>query len=78
MSNKITGGPAFPTTRIICDSGGCITGFSVDADGMTLRDYLAAKSMQSDIVGGVHSDEFELVARRSYLMADIMLKVRKE
>jgi hypothetical protein len=64
-----TGGPAFP--------------FSPSDDstikpqlGMTLRDYFAGKAMQSELVGGVHSDNFDVTARRAYHMADAMLKAR--
>ena len=46
-------------------------------EGMTLRDYFAAKAMTSELVGGVHMDDFEDVARRAYAMADEMLKERE-
>jgi hypothetical protein len=50
------------------------TGYS---EGMTLRDYFAAKAMQSELVGGVHSDNFDVTAKRAYEMADAMLKARE-
>ena len=55
-----TGGPAFPAP---------------DHDGMTLRDYFAAKAMQAlltrrPLSGGE-------VARDAYIIADAMLKARE-
>lgn len=48
--------------------------------GMTLRDYFAAKAMQSVMVGDgyrVYSTPEDL-AQLSYLMADAMLKQREQ
>jgi hypothetical protein len=45
--------------------------------GMTLRDYFAAKAMQAEIEGGVHSDAMPKVAQRAYKMADAMMEARK-
>jgi len=65
--NKIeTGGPAFP-----CDP----TTYT-EAKGMTLRDYFAAKAMQS-MCGETQAKDFDFCARRSYAMADAMLEARK-
>ena len=64
---KDTGGPAFPTHP----EGALIH------DGMTLRDYFAAKAMQGDLIGGVHHDNFDITAKRAYALADAMLKARK-
>ena len=51
-------------------------------EGMTLRDYFAAKGMQAFldqlIKQGWHSDDLETVAETSYRMADAMLKARGE
>ena len=51
-------------------------------EGMTLRDYFAAKGMQAFldqlIKQGWHSDDLETVAKTSYRMADAMLKARGE
>jgi len=54
--------------------------------GMTLRDYFAAKAMQS-ILNGIYSNNtrtleniansFELVSKNSYWFADEMLKQRE-
>lgn len=62
--------PAFPTYH-----GGYSKG---DADGMTLRDYFAAKAMQgmlSACTGWSESDQ-ERLAKCSYKMADEMMKAR--
>ena len=77
MSNNINnGGPAFPCDRIPTQEGGMII-----SDGMTLRDYFAAKAMQamasspehcSD--GWAHSD----IAIQAYELADAMLRARGE
>jgi hypothetical protein len=62
------GGQAFPRT-----------GFHKEQDGMTLRDYFAAKAMPwvaSDLPAG---DNFQaLVAKFSYKMADAMLAERNK
>ena len=66
MSNTNTGGPAFPVT----------TSCAPDYDGMTLRDYFAAKAMQGFISrGGNYDAEFD--ADRAYVFADAMLKARE-
>jgi hypothetical protein len=72
MSNTNTGGPAFPVEY-----------YDAQLDkrrvmqGMTLRDYFAAKAMQGDLIAGVHPDDFNRCAYRAYQMADAMLKVRE-
>ena len=64
MEDKInTGGPAFPTG----------TAFQ----GMTLRDYFAAKAMQADMTDGIHEKDFAWTADCAYKMADAMLKARE-
>jgi len=71
MSNN-TGGPAFPVEY-----------YDAQLDkrrvmqGMTLRDYFAAKAMEGDLIAGVHPDDFNRCAYRAYQMADAMLKVRE-
>lgn len=84
MSNKETGGPAFPFSRQWSD----------DNDGMTLRDYFAAKALNmvlndwysgflsagEQFIEDEHSGMSSAIcaARDAYLIADAMLKVRKE
>lgn len=68
--SKETGGPAFPRPH---------SGASQFAQqGMTLRDYFAAKAMQADITDGRHEDQFAWCAGRAYKMADAMLKAREQ
>ena len=56
----------------------------VNVEGMTLRDYFAAKAMQATLIHGktlyVEHDAFfhiENVAKDSYYIADAMLKERE-
>ena len=79
MMNKDDGGPAFPRP-----------GDFNPQIGMTLRDYFAAKAMQSilrhyDAVTSFEEDEVNdpegmpsLIAKDAYIMADAMLKAREE
>ena len=62
-----TGGPAFP--------------FGTSFDGMTLRDYFAAKAMQGELASQREGYEWlspEKLARHSYNIADAMLKARND
>lgn len=75
MNDTNTGGSAFP----ICVLGETLKG----QEGMTLRDYFAAKAMQAAISGHIahygHDDYFysvKTIASYSYEMADAMLKAR--
>jgi hypothetical protein len=77
MSNTNTGGPAFPGFDYIDQHG------KKNPEGMTLRDYFAAKAMLGlmgrDWSNHTGSDE-ELIgvwARSSYAVADAMLKARQ-
>ena len=78
MSKKI---PAFPVTL----QNGQAYGDHQEFDGMTLRDYFAAKAMQAIIakspfettsVRNVKS-KAELTSTGAYLYADAMLEARK-
>lgn len=67
MANN-DGGPAFP-----------IPGLQHDADfnGMTLRDYFAAKAMQSYLTHLQGAEMLEIqLAEYAYSIADAMLKAR--
>ena len=66
MSNTNTGGPAFPHIDSGCGRF---------EEGMTLRDYFAAKVLQGLLASGLDQPKFEF-ARKSYEMADEMLKAR--
>ena len=74
MSNtNINGGPAFPVPLL---PGQSWQGMA-PCDGMTLRDYFAAKAMQSYLLDKDRdSFTFEQWAQASYEMADAMLKAR--
>lgn len=64
--DKDTDGPAFPTPT-----------HNLQNDGMTLRDYFAAKAMQGMLAesgGGASSNED--LAEFAYHIADAMLKAR--
>lgn len=74
------GGPAFPTNAFWEELGTNVRG-----DGMTLRDYFAAKAMMQtmvefDVTWKQHGFEntvfLEWAAERAYAMADAMLKVK--
>jgi len=70
MSYTKTGGPAYPSPRW--------EGWGSPQEGMTLRDYFAAKAMQGMFASGnlpksVQDDE---LSSGAYQMADAMLKAR--
>lgn len=73
MSNINTGGPAFPVPDI---DGGAVQ------EGMTLRDYFAAKAMPVHMAAlstwdaGSQEAWQNEIARLSYATADAMLKAR--
>lgn len=71
MTTKNTGGPAFPVPLNPGESyqehGPC--------DGMTLRDYFAAKAMQA-IISTRHIG-YTINAENAYQMADAMIKARE-
>ena len=76
MSNTNTGGPAFPLSTVDPYDRSVTT-----CDGMTLRDYFAAKAMQGIIASEQPGDEEfvtpEMYARDAYQYADAMLKARE-
>ena len=72
MSNN-TGGPAFPVPMFSIGHAK----YEAQQQGLSLRDYFAAKAMQADMVDGIHESDFALTAARAYKMADDMLKARE-
>lgn len=77
MSNTNAGGPAFSTDHGM--EGGLWRG----SPGMTLRDYFAAKAMQT-LLGseytsehGLHEGWMGALAHESYMVADAMMKARQ-
>lgn len=80
MADTNTGGAAFPSKRIRANGeDGC--GMYAFDEGMTLRDYFAAKAMQGICVNagrnGYELDRQEQMAAGAYLLADAMLEARK-
>ena len=70
MSEIKDGGPAFPIKGPVMSS---------DVQGLSMRDYFAAKAMQA-LVGAEFRQEFttEEDASYAYKMADAMLKAREQ
>jgi len=57
------------------------TGLTTMSEGMTLRDYFAAKAMHAFISGwinrGAYPETDGVIAEHAYSMADAMLKARE-
>ena len=72
----MNGGPAFPVSGLDQRHGQLFQ--AVNATGMTLRDYFAAKAM---LIGGPANQppayDNETRAKYAYEMADAMLEARK-
>ena len=57
----------------------CLMSEQVHNNGMTLRDYFAAKIVQVSLAGDIEGNiKSEIHASWSYKMADAMLKARTE
>ena len=76
MKDVNTGGPAFPNAAFC--------GTRNEQQGMTLRDYFAAKAMHATIVneeveliGRLEDDDLYNLASDCYRMAKAMLKARE-
>lgn len=81
--SKETGGQAFPRQQWEYDGQNNVLQYQ--EEGMTLRDYFAAKAMQGWLAGypaGIEhparSEDDFIIAELSYLMADAMLKAREK
>ena len=70
--NKITGGTAFPNEGF--------NGWGEPQQGMTLRDYFAAKAMQGFMANKAHATHFNPQDDADYVysIADAMLKAREQ
>lgn len=66
---KDTGGPAFPAPAGVAH---------ITEQGMTLRDYFAAKAIGVEDVTLRPAYMFEEKAKYAYMMADAMLKAREQ
>ena len=86
MSIEDDGGPAFPGMQDVGSSGDYMTVYN---NGMTLRDYFAARAMQGELAaqdvrndgkgtGVLTPDTMLPFATRCYAMADAMLEARKK
>ena len=69
-----TGGPAFPKPN----SAGILGIHDLAQEGMTLRDYFAAKALGGVAhISHLYTTE-DIMARACYRFADAMLRARKE
>ena len=76
--NRETGGPAFPCETLGVDEHGS---YRKPYEGMTLRDYFAAKAMQGLVHHfdfGTFRDDPMRLALWSYDAADAMMKAREQ
>ena len=66
------GGPAFPNEGF--------NGWGSPHQGLSLRDYFAAKAMQASVVATLNATkgDCEKLVKNSYVIADWMLKAREE
>lgn len=87
--NKETGGPAFPGKQkallINSEHQYLASEYEIECNGMTLRDYFAAKAMQAVITDWLNTGDIfqdseipEVIARDCYLVADAMIKERNQ
>jgi hypothetical protein len=79
MSSKETGGQAFPRQQWEYDGQNNVLQYQ--EEGLTLRDYFAAKAMQGILANpgqldNVNNDAAKWVARDAYKVADAMLAAR--
>jgi hypothetical protein len=73
MSNTNTGGPAFPHEYFDKQ----LNEWRV-MHGMNLRDYFAAKAMQTLLLDDSYDfSDRDLIARKAYAYADALLKARE-
>ncbi len=84
MTDKIeTGGPAFPGKQksllIKAEHIDIASQYDIETNGMTLRDYFAAKAMPMafEKYKDGHEDGIDGIARWAYFFADAMLKARE-
>ena len=81
MSKKIkNGGPAFPSGEQYRNGAGDLCGKSSLYEGMTLRDYFAAKAMQGLLANSETNRSWGVNenAKYAYEQANAMLKAKGE
>ena len=71
---KETGGTAFPYSGV---HKGKAENIIVDSQGMTLRDYFAAKAMQGRLANPDWLCSDDRTATEAYQIADAMLRARE-
>jgi len=76
MSTPNDGGPAFPVPPAICS--GPNNEWSYASDGLTIRDYFAAKALQGLLANQKVTFSYRGFAINSYLIADAMLVERSK
>jgi hypothetical protein len=72
--SKDRGGPAFPFGQTSEQSGQLVNGWG--SEGMTLRDYFAAKAMQGALANPEVKETAGARSEWAYEIADAMLKER--
>jgi hypothetical protein len=72
MTDKQTGGPAFPVDTYDTELNKII-----QSHGMTLRDYFAAKALQGLLANPDTAGDLKEFPRWAYTYADIMLRARE-
>lgn len=79
LTFKENGGPAFPSSYNSFASGGSGGGGGYSNQGMSLRDYFAAKAMEQLISKIPYGEYFSegSIAIDAYSFADAMLEARK-
>ena len=75
MTDKQTGGPAFPALPIQREINGEML---YQSPGLTIRDYFAAKALACWHLGHCTEDYHKHAARQAYAIADAMLEERSK
>lgn len=73
--NKETGGPAFPQSGGFSNEGSPFDSKDMGGAGLTMRDYFAAKAMES-VPLALDDGEQALIASAAYRQADAMIRAR--
>jgi hypothetical protein len=78
MSKINDGGPAFPTGTQCSQNNTTeeTTSYQYLSDGLSLRDYFAAKALQGFCAGAQAGDDIDELPDLVYMLADAMLKAR--
>jgi hypothetical protein len=78
MGAEMNNPPAFPyVAEIMQIHGNSAVVKNLTQNGMSLRDYFAAKAMQSFLVDQCHdAGQWDLEAKAAYKVADAMLEAR--